>query len=302
MERFVENLQNRGYFLCSEVDSPLQEIILSGEVSPLLRFFRKSIHQKETALSKDRARRGYSPCDSENFATLIGEKKGNDSVEKFRVGPEVSEEDRCEHCEYFSAKSSRVHFFPNNWDHVEEDFRLSSMRIYNLAEQIMRCALDSICEGLVSSFSLHTSILSLNYYSINESANDSKRIADHKDVSFFTIVSSLTSDSNNNTRLQVFDMLENEWKEIPIEAGGCVILAGEYLEYVSGGQYKAVLHRVVNKNENNEISERQSFAFFVAPNYNAKIDLRLNPCNEDLMIYDEWRKWKVAQAIKVGKR
>jgi len=36
---------------------------------------------------KDRARRGYSPQNSENFASLIGEKRPNDLVRKYRVGP-----------------------------------------------------------------------------------------------------------------------------------------------------------------------------------------------------------------------
>ena len=36
---------------------------------------------------EDRARRGYSPPNSENFASLEGEDGPNDLVRKFRVGP-----------------------------------------------------------------------------------------------------------------------------------------------------------------------------------------------------------------------
>ena len=42
---------------------------------------------RRSCLTKDRARRGYSPQNSENFASLIGKKSDNDLVRKFRVGP-----------------------------------------------------------------------------------------------------------------------------------------------------------------------------------------------------------------------
>ena len=42
---------------------------------------------RRSCLTKDRARRGYSPQNSENFASLLGLKGSNDLVRKFRVGP-----------------------------------------------------------------------------------------------------------------------------------------------------------------------------------------------------------------------
>ena len=43
---------------------------------------------RRSCLTKDRARRGYSPMCTENFASLIGEQAPNDLVKKFRIGPE----------------------------------------------------------------------------------------------------------------------------------------------------------------------------------------------------------------------
>jgi len=42
---------------------------------------------RRTCLAKDRARRGYSPICTENFASLIGEHGPNDLVRKYRIGP-----------------------------------------------------------------------------------------------------------------------------------------------------------------------------------------------------------------------
>jgi hypothetical protein len=42
---------------------------------------------RRSCLTKDRARRGYSPMCTENFASLIGETGPNDLVRKFRMGP-----------------------------------------------------------------------------------------------------------------------------------------------------------------------------------------------------------------------
>jgi isopenicillin N synthase-like dioxygenase len=45
---------------------------------------------RRSCLTKDRARRGYSPMCSENFASLIGKHGPNDLVKKFRIGPQSS--------------------------------------------------------------------------------------------------------------------------------------------------------------------------------------------------------------------
>ena len=55
-------------------------------------FFASTDDNKHQAYSKYRAKRGYSPCHSENFASLLGTLNApNDSVEKFRCGPMVDD-------------------------------------------------------------------------------------------------------------------------------------------------------------------------------------------------------------------
>ena len=42
---------------------------------------------RRSCLTKDRARRGYSPMSTENFASLIGQQRPNDLVKKFLWRP-----------------------------------------------------------------------------------------------------------------------------------------------------------------------------------------------------------------------
>ena len=51
-------------------------------------FFAQPLKYKKTCMAKDRARRGYSCINSENFASLVGSIANNDLVEKYRFGPE----------------------------------------------------------------------------------------------------------------------------------------------------------------------------------------------------------------------
>ena len=65
-------------------------------------FFMSTDEIKKQAYSKDRARRGYSSCHSENFASLLGTVDApNDNVEKFRCGPMVDDITKAEDESYY---------------------------------------------------------------------------------------------------------------------------------------------------------------------------------------------------------
>ena len=65
----------------------IPDSVLESAFANSREFFLMDTEMKYAAISKDRARRGYSPCGSENFSSLIGRHQVNDTVEKFRVGP-----------------------------------------------------------------------------------------------------------------------------------------------------------------------------------------------------------------------
>ena len=76
-------------------------------------FFSGTDETKKQACSKDRARRGYSPCHAENFASLLGTMNApNDSVEKFRCGPMVDEVTKAEDSSYYGRYRSGLHPSP----------------------------------------------------------------------------------------------------------------------------------------------------------------------------------------------
>ena len=49
-------------------------------------FFGASDAVQRSAFATDRARRGFSPQGTENFASLVGQRGPNDTVRKFRIG------------------------------------------------------------------------------------------------------------------------------------------------------------------------------------------------------------------------
>lgn len=328
LDDLMQALTTKGYYSHSIPEESLSTTCQAAGESIKL-FYEGPIELKLRGVSKDRARRGFSPSSSENFASLVGELKSNDNVEKFRVGPEVSLEDRGQHSMYYGSKAGKVHFFPNDWSNVSPTFQQHALQLYDEAESLMHQVLDALSEAaaiqpLAPVFNRHTSILSINHYPHNHTAALSSpsssqaehavRIAEHTDVSFFTIVASIVDrDSSASTVLQVYDRVSNTWETLSLhQPGTFAVLAGEYLEYVSNGRFPAALHRVIDLRgpvEPELFLPRISFAFFVAPNYDCFLNLYRehedeqpdNPADgrDPLVSYDEWRKRKIAQVMKV---
>jgi isopenicillin N synthase-like dioxygenase len=119
---------------------------------------------RRSCLTKDRARRGYSPMCTENFASLIGERGPNDLVKKFRVGPQEGR----------SKSLSSLHQ-PNAWPSSEvwdlsPDFQSAIEEYYEKLRVAADCILRAICDGIVAeNASLEESIRV-----ISESTRDDK--------------------------------------------------------------------------------------------------------------------------------
>ena len=84
-ERLRELLRSCGFLYVSGHDIDPRDIKRTFEASRC--FFAGSMENKQTCESTYRARRGYSKFGAENFATLVGEVRPNDLVEKYRFGP-----------------------------------------------------------------------------------------------------------------------------------------------------------------------------------------------------------------------
>lgn len=104
---------------------------------------------RRSCLSKDRARRGYSPMCTENFASLIGQQGPNDLVKKFRIGPEEIGREK-----YQNKCLSSLHQ-PNSWP--SEDVWCEALLFRSVIEEYydkLRCAANSIlaaiCDGVIA--------------------------------------------------------------------------------------------------------------------------------------------------------
>lgn len=331
MEAFVEHLVDSGYCNLSIDLIPLYETHLR----PFHEYFASPLSNKLQTISKDRARRGYAPVSTENFASLIGERgKSNDLVEKFRIGPEITPEIKDEYTSYFSRKEAKVHFFPNDWSATNEAFRDLSLRLYQSLEEVAKTIINEILSQQYDSsaktlwesyFQHHTSILSINHYSTTQESDT--RISEHTDVSLFTIVTNLDKGCDNAC-LQVYHRGTGAWHDVVFEPNTAIVLVGEYLEFVSNERFPAARHRVVNKINDDSVDSkgdnlgRISCAFFVTPKYDAIINptsfsssatiAETTENNEDkaevtskeqsTITYDMWRKRKIAQVMQQQKQ
>ena len=216
----------------------IDETLLDSCFEESSRFFLQPMEKKLAACSKDKARRGYSPSLSENFASLIGKSgEPNDIVEKFRIGPFV--EDSID--DYYCSKAARSYFFHNNFsvmsEHFEEVFHFYYECMAKLGSRIMRIIEFSLgfSTALFSrKLDKHTSILTMNYYSqsahCNEFSIDTKsavppndkgnglptvlRVAEHTDVSLITIVAQSKgscSVQDGMGGLEVYESLSESW-------------------------------------------------------------------------------------------
>ncbi len=94
-------------------------------------YFSQPLIEKEKSISKDKARRGYSPSESDNFASLLLQSNNstyaNDTVEKFRIGPLQAPD----------GISKNIHFFPNNFEHLSIALQ-ESLVIYYRTMEVLR--------------------------------------------------------------------------------------------------------------------------------------------------------------------
>ena len=162
---------------------------------------------RRSCLTEDRARRGYSPMCTENFASLIGEEGPNDLVRKFRIGASGEE---------LGGDSSpllRPNVWPpaEAWDHESAtEFQSTVEEYYEKACSAANTILRAICDGLVlqnpdladslSPFSnattlSHSSILTLLGYrkGTRHKKTQKKRfihplVAAHTDVGVITVL------------------------------------------------------------------------------------------------------------------
>lgn len=263
---------------------------------------------RRSCLTKDRARRGYSPMNVENFASLIGENGPNDLVKKFRIGP-------------LGPKHSGPLLQPNVWPSIEKwqksDIFRSTMETFYTEMCIAgTTVVDAICEGLVAEFpelkqalnpllsgpdeteSSKTSILTLLSYQVTSRHKKARKkqlsplVAAHTDVGVITI---LLFDHGDCATLQRSDG-NCGWIDVKLpraipEDPVFVVNMADCFSDLTGGYVPSTLHRVV---ASDGTQPRNCCALFVGlvASTNLKVD-------EKPMTYEEWRKERIQKSQNV---
>jgi isopenicillin N synthase-like dioxygenase len=275
---------------------------------------------RRSCLTKDRARRGYSPMCTENFASLIGEQGPNDLVRKFRIG-RTSQQSDC-------SPLLRPNVWPSKkiWD--DESCKSFQMAVQNFYDQICRVAhaiLRAICDGIIiqkpelaSSLSDivtrdcldHTSILTLLGYrkGTRHKKTQKKRhvhplVAAHTDVGVITV---LLFDAGDCAVLQkeTFSAGLNEdvattmWEPIILplivpEDPIFVVNIADCLSDLSENYLPSTLHRVMPEAGS---VPRNCLALFVGLDANERLTF-----GDTEMSYEDWRKQRIAKSQQVLK-
>lgn len=261
---------------------------------------------RRSCLAKDRARRGYSPMCTENFASLIGQQGSNDLVRKFRVGPEGQ-----------LVVGDSALWQPNIWPLTEQwdqadTFRETITDYYTAMTRAAQIVVKAICEALVAKEPgltsalrplvendalSHTSILTLLGYRTgtrHKGKNKGPLVAPHTDVGVVTI---LLFDQGDCAALQRSDG-SGGWIDVELPRSVpddpvFVVNVADCLSDLSGGKLPSTLHRVATQPGT---VPRNCCALFVGLDPTQILEV-----GGESMTYEEWRKRRIFRAQQVLK-
>jgi isopenicillin N synthase-like dioxygenase len=305
IDALTKALDANGYLHISS--KAIEQALISEVITTSREFFQSDDESKLLAISKDKARRGYCPINTENFASLIGQSAPNDIVEKFRIGPLITSEGKESDAAYYGTKSGRIYFYENSWGGTSSTFQHSIETLYLALTEIALDLLCALAVGIhlpptyfINKMHRHTSIMSVNGYSnrhlprrvdvVDEEAiiQPIRRVHEHTDVSLLTLV------MQSAPGLQIKNKSSNEWETIPCLYGGSLFVhVGDCLQHWSRGRFVSTLHQVVmdsssppggsngtvDRYEDNlqDDEDRVSIAYFTTPDYDALLDWPLLP-------------------------
>lgn len=195
---FLKALNSKG--CVSIVGHGIEEEIVNSAFKTSRGFFNCPDEIKLSACSKDRARRGYSPKKSENLGSLLEMNVPNDAVEKFRIGPLISDDEKESDHAYYDSKEGRLFFFPNTFTGTTPSLQSALVTYYKQMEKLSIIILEILELAIKlpefyfkNKMDKHTSILNVNnYYTSYEKEQKNQkrritRIAPHTDLSMITI-------------------------------------------------------------------------------------------------------------------
>jgi isopenicillin N synthase-like dioxygenase len=314
-ESLINTLRRDGYCLIrgTGISNELCEAALRSTKS-FLQDADESV--RRSCLTKDRARRGYSPMCTENFASLIGEQGPNDLVRKFRMGPCAVDTE----AERNSLLAPNVWPSTDVWDHEScSDFQSSLEDFYEQACAAAHSVVRAICSGAtkhesqiespMSVLSMkdslsHTSILTLLGYRKGSRHAKSKKkhmhplVATHTDVGVITMLLFDAGDCAVLQRKDTSSGSKEPWANVVLPSRVpsdpiFIVNIADCLSDLSDGDLPSTLHRVV---PGSGVTPRSCLALFVGLDPKESLTIK-----DERMTYEEWRKRRIAAAQSVLK-
>jgi isopenicillin N synthase-like dioxygenase len=254
--------------------------------------------------------RGYSASGKENFAilSLHNQRRPNDLVEKFRMGPPT----KPDHPLSMVSKDENMMFYPNIWPDPDiprlqwamEQYYDSMASLARMLFRIFEACLDLPSGFFAAKTTQHTSILSANRYppvaDVKSVQKGQLRLAQHTDVDIFTIVCPDYNDSSECLEIQTKD---GSWAPVPLVPDTFVVNLGDCFKFWTNEVWMSTSHRVIIPPHGFE-SSRLSIAYFVGANIDASLDCISSCCIgstcqlcERPKTYVEWRKARIQQAM-----
>jgi isopenicillin N synthase-like dioxygenase len=260
-----ETCRNIGFLIVEGHDVPNE--VVDAAWSAARQFFDLSLEDKLATKSADPGcPRGYFPVEEETLAKTRGEASPPDPKEAFSSGPyepPAGHED---------ADNFDFFYGPNIWPTALPEFESAWLACYQAMEvlgakvmSLLATALKLDDDYFVPFHSHHISALrGINYPAMPAAAGNSRAGA-HSDYGSVTILR--TDPDVGGLEVQTPG---GDWLRIPAVANGFVVNIGDLMAHWTNGRWISTLHRVVAP-DRGPVPRRQSIAYFMNPNYDARI-------------------------------
>jgi isopenicillin N synthase-like dioxygenase len=258
-EKLLETLRTFGYFYLANLDSVISPQLFKSLKESAEDFFALPLNAKmDYYIGKSDNHRGYVP-------TL---EKGAYSDEKIRVyeafdiGYDTARPTMGVGHNYSLIGPNR---YPSRVPGMEQTLKSYYNANFQIGTQLLRLVARGarLDENYFDRYTTRpASQLRLLHYLQNDILvnDDDVSMGAHTDYEVFTIMHQLSPG------LVAFDRSTQTWKNMPVFKNTLLVLAGDMLEFMTGGHVKSLLHRVASNGE-----ERYSFPFFMNLDFETKL-------------------------------
>ena len=269
-DRVAKACQQVGFLLIS--GHGISESQLCDLKKRTLAFFDLALEEKQKWCPIGPAKqRGYQRIETRNLASTIGELTPPDLRETVFIGP--IDDHRSHYAEMVDAQNAYAqNIIPTNPLGTKEAFieayRVFEKLSYSLME-ILALALDLPENYFNPLIDKHFSVLGVHHYPVlNQPPKPNQlRAGAHTDFGAITILTIPGSESGLEIKMD-----DSSWLKVSPEKGQLVVNLGDMMQRWTNDEWRSTHHRVTLPEIQGSQSRRLSMAYFLHPNFDAKIE------------------------------